>query len=290
MRTNRRSILCMCGAMAAFVANDALVKVVSESLATSQLIFIRGLMATALVLSIAIAAGVLRRWRVLLQPVVLGRASLDAVATVLYLMSLFHLPIGNATAINLAAPIMMTVVAVLVFGEQVGRARWLAVIGGFVGVLLVIQPASDGFNRYALVCLAGTVFHAARDLLTRRLPVDSPSLLVTLATAVAVTLFTGLLSILEGWKPVEGRELGLLAVAAVFLSMGYQLLIMSLRAGDLSLVAPFRYSALLFAVLFGWVIWGDFPNTLAWLGIALLIASGLQVIDAERRRLRAARR
>ncbi len=285
---NRRGILCMCGAMATFVVNDALVKVVSDSLATSQLIFIRGLMATTLVLVVARMAGVLKHWRVLTRPLVIGRASLDAIATVLYLVALFHMPIGNATAVNLISPVMMTLAAALFLGERVGRARWLAVIGGFLGVLLVIQPTSSGFNYYALVCLAGTVFHAARDLLTRRLPSDAPSLIVTLATAIVVTLATGLLSVVEGWRPIAGRDLLLLACAAVFLSAGYQLIIMSMRSGDLSLVGPFRYTALLFALVLGWLIWGDWPNALAWIGIAMLLASGLQVLRAERLRRAAA--
>lgn len=275
--------------MACFVINDALVKYASQTMPTSQLIFLRGVMATLLVFGVTGATGAIRRWAVVLQPLVVVRALLDAVATMLYLVSLFHLPIGNATAINLAAPIAMTVFAALFMAERVGVSRWLAILGGFIGVVLIIQPSADGFNVYALVCLLGTLFHAARDLLTRRIPVQVPSLLITLATAVAVTILSGGLSAVEGWKPFGRLEFGLLALASGFLAGGYHLIIMSMRSGEISLVAPFRYSALLFAIVIGFVVWGEFPNALAWFGIVLLIGSGLQVLTRERNRPAAAR-
>ena len=101
-----------------------------------------------------------------------------------------------------------------------------------------------------------------------------PTIGVTLATAVMVTLMAGLLSAFEGWQPFDARQLALLAAAAVFLAGGYQLIIRATRAGDLSVVAPFRYSGLLMAVALGWVVWGEVPNALAWAGIALVVAAG----------------
>lgn len=282
---NRRGILCMVGAMGCFVTNDALVKFASQSMPSAQLIFIRGAMSVLLVLAVAHALGATTRLRETTRGWVAVRALVDATATMLYLGSLFHLPIANATAINLAAPLFMTMFAAFFMAERVRGARWLAVGAGFLGVLLVIQPRAQGFNSWALVCLLGTLFHAARDLMTRRIHAGVPSILITLATAVAVTVVSGVASLLQGWRPFGVFEFGLLALASVFLTGGYYFIISSMRHGEMTLVAPFRYSGLLFALVLGYGVWGEVPNALAWFGIALLIASGLYVLVSEKRRL-----
>lgn len=285
---NRRGIVSMVAAMGCFVTNDAMVKFVSQSMPSAQLIFIRGFMSVLLVLAVAHALGATPRLREATRGWVAWRAVVDAIATVLYLGSLFHLPIGNATAINLAAPLFMTLFAALFMAERVRGARWLAVGVGFLGVLLVIQPRADGFNYYALVCLAGTLFHAARDLMTRRIHAGIPSILITLASAVAVTVVSGAWSLLQGWKPFGLFELALLGLASVFLTGGYYFIISSMRHGEMTLVAPFRYSGLLFALVLGYLVWSEIPNALAWFGIALLIGSGLYVLLKEKRRSPAA--
>ncbi len=286
LKANRRGIVSIVAAMACFVTNDALVKFVSQNMPTAQLIFLRGLMATALVLAAAHAMGATRRIHEIVHRPVAARAAVDALATMLYLVSLFNLPIANATAINLAAPLFITVFAVMFMHEQVGWRRWAAISAGFAGVLLIIQPRAQGFNVFALVCLAATVCHAARDLLTRRIARGIPSILVTLSTAIAVTLLSGALSLIEGWRAFGPGQLALLGLASLFLAGGYYAIIDCMRHGEMSLVAPFRYTGLLWALIVGFLVWGDVPNALAWSGIALLVASGLYVLHRERVRAR----
>ena len=289
---NRRGIIAMTGAMASFVVNDAIVKHVSESLAGAQLIVIRGAFATMLLLGIAQAMGLLRgpqsRAREIFHRPVMIRSALDAAATLVYLTALFHLPLANATAINMATPLFLALLAVLWLGERIGPARWLAIGLGFVGVILIVQPKADGFNGYSLLCLFGTLLHAARDLFTRKIDAALPSILITLGTAVTVTILAGLISVAQGWQPVTAAQVGLLAAASVFLSAAYFLLIRAMRAGEISLIAPFRYSALLIALVIGAVVWGETPNLLAWAGIALLLGAGVYMLVNERSRLRAA--
>ncbi|MCW5731454.1 MAG: DMT family transporter [Alphaproteobacteria bacterium] len=289
MRANRRGIVTMCAAMAVFIVNDAIVKHVSESLGGGQLIFLRGLFATLLILATARAMGLLGRPAQYLSGPVLLRAVVDAVATFTYLTALFNMPIANVTAINLASPLILTALAVVVLKELVGWRRWSAIFVGFMGVLLVIQPTAEGFNIYALVALAATLMHAARDLVTRRIPASVPSLVPTLVTAIVVCLLAGGISLVEGWRPVAPRHLAFLLMASVFLAVGYYLIIDAMRHGEMSLVGPFRYTGLLWALLLGYFIWGDVPNLAASLGIVLLIGSGLYTLHRERIRAREAR-
>ncbi|RYY98937.1 MAG: DMT family transporter, partial [Comamonadaceae bacterium] len=257
---------------------------IGESLPGPQLIFMRGLFATVLLLAVVGAMGALRHVPRLGDRRLLLRAGFDSVATMAYLTSLFHLPIGEATAINMATPLFITLFAVLAFREHVGAGRWVAIATGFTGVLLVVQPSAAAFNAYALLCVFGTLLHSARDLATRYIDEAIPSIVITFSSAIAVTLLSGAWTLLQGWHPVQWRQLGLLAAASVFLSLGYYLLIISMRDGEMSLIAPFRYTGLLFALLLGFLVWGDVPNALAWGGIALLVAAGLYVLHGERSR------
>ena len=279
---NRFGILCMSGAMALFIANDGLTKYVSATLPAAQLIFLRGVVSIVVVLLVAKAMGAMPQIRSTANRLVVLRALVDATATMLYLFSLFNLPIANATAINLASPLFMIVFAVLFLGQRVALGRWLAIGAGFAGVVMVIQPRADGFGMWAWVCLLGTLFHAARDLMTPRIATSIPSILITLSTTISVTLVSGVVSAYQGWRPFGAMEFGLLALASVFLSSGYYFIITSMRHGEMSLVAPFRYSGLLFALLLGYLIWDEVPNGLAWSGIALLLASGLYLLTSER--------
>jgi len=287
---NRKGIVAICLAMGLFIANDALVKYVSESLPAAQLIFIRGVFATSLLLAAALAMGALRprtlardgAWQQLTQRPVLARAALDALATMAYLTSLFHLPIGNASAINMASPVFIAVYAAVAWRERVSSARWLAIAGGFAGVLLIVQPAADGFNAWSLMCLFATLLHTGRDLITRKIALTVPSILITLTTSIAVLLLTGPWSLLQGWKPVDATQLGLLAGASVFLSTAYYAVIVGMRSGELSLVAPFRYTALIYALLLGWLVWGEVPNLMAWSGIVLMVVAGVFMLRAGR--------
>ena len=278
---NRRGILAMSLAMALFIANDALVKQVSASLPGPQLIFIRGVMATVLVAIMAQYMGQLQNWRLMLNRRLLLRGVFDAVSSLTYLTALFHLPIGNATAINLASPLFITVFAIYFFKERVSFQRGSFILLGFGGVLLVVQPAAEGFNVYGVICVIATLLHATRDTLTRAIGLNIPVLVITLSSAISVALGAGAVTLTQSWEPVNSTQFLMLLAASAFLSIAYYLLIVAMRSGEMSLVAPFRYSGLLFALLIGYFVWGEIPNLLACLGIFLLVVSGLMILREE---------
>jgi drug/metabolite transporter (DMT)-like permease len=274
LAANRRGIACMSAGMVCFVVNDMLMKKLGESVPLAQLIVLRGIVAVLLVLAAARASGELREWPLIADRRVVLRSFVDAAGSLLFLASLMHLPLANATAINLSAPLAMALVAVCFLGERPGLARWLAIGAGFAGVLLIVQPSASGFSVWAWVCLASTLFHVARDLLTRRIGRAVPALLVTLANALAVMLAALVWMSASGWQPMSARELALGAVAAVMLASAYWLVVLATRASELSVVGPFRYTGLLVALVLGATVWGEWPNPLAAGGIVLVLAAG----------------
>lgn len=279
---NRRGIACMCGAMLCFTVNDMLMKKLGEALPLGQLIFMRGFVATLLLATAAQVSGVFKQLPLVLDRRVGFRSLVDALGSLFFLGSLMHLPLANATAINLASPLVMALFAVMFFGERPSRGRWLAIGGGFAGVLLIVQPAAAGFSVWAWVCVASVLCHASRDLLTRGIGASVPALLITLANAVAVMSVAGLLMLVQGVQPVSAAQLALLITTATLLAMAYWLIVQAMRHGELTVVGPFRYVGLLTALLLGFAVWGDVPNALAVGGITLLLAAGVYLLHEQR--------
>jgi drug/metabolite transporter (DMT)-like permease len=151
-----------------------------------------------------------------------------------------------------------------------------------------VRPGLAGFNQFALLALLSVAFCALRDLATRKIPAQIPSLFITLLTTITVTSAGGLIFIpLGGWTPPSTHSLGLLAFTSVLLLIGYQCIITALRTGDISAVAPFRYSALLWAMLLGYVVFGDVPDAMMVTGASIIVVSGLYAFYRERIRHRA---
>ena len=277
----------MSAAMAGFTMNDAITKAVSSEMNFGQIMLVRGVVAVALIAALAWHQHALRPLRTLMMKPVALRVVGEIGGTISFMAAIVHLPLANTAAIFQVLPLAITFGAALMFGEPVGWRRWLAITAGFVGVLIIVRPGIEGFNQFSLLALTSVVFCAGRDLATRQIPAQIPSLFITLVTTVTITL-TGaaILVPLGGWAPPSPRALGLLALAAVLLLIGYQCIIMALRSGDISAVAPFRYSALLWAMLLGYLVFGDVPDAMMATGASIVVLSGLYAFYRERIRHR----
>jgi drug/metabolite transporter (DMT)-like permease len=277
----------MAAAMAGFTMNDTITKAVSAEMNFGQVMLVRGLFAMALIAALAFHQRVMRPLRtILIRPVAL-RVIGEVGGAVSFLAAITHLPLANTSAILQALPLLITLGAALAFREPVGWRRWLAIGAGFVGVLIIVRPGAAGFNQFSLLALTSVMFCAVRDLATKQIPTHIPSLFITLLTTVTVTTAgAAILVPLGGWTPPSGRALGLLALAAVLVLIGYQCIIMALRAGDISAVAPFRYSALLWAMLLGYLLFGDVPDGMMVTGASIIVLSGLYAFYRERKRHR----
>lgn len=277
----RRGVVSMMLGMATFVINDTLTKLASATTPIGQLISIRNIMATVLLLVLVFATGQAAQLRRAAHPAILTRSSMDVIATTLFLTALAHMPIGNLTAINMSSPLLMTAVVAIFLQVPVGWRRWSAIAAGFAGIMLIVQPRAEGFNAYAVLALVVTVFVVARDISTRRIPQDISSQIIALTNAVMVLLAALALAAFQGWATIGLREYLLLGSAGIFLIIGYLLIVDAFRHGDIATVGPFRYTGLIWALLSGFLIWGEIPNTLAWGGIVIVVASGLYVLHRE---------
>lgn len=286
---NARGVAFMSASMAAFVINDAIMKALLAELPLYQTMLMRGVLATVMIGAVAWWRGVLfTRVAPADLPLVLLRLLGEIGSTVCFLTALVHLPLANATAISQVTPLAVTLAAALLLREPVGWRRWLAIAAGFFGVMLIVRPGPEGFNVYAFWALGSVAFIVLRDLVTRQFSSGLPSLFVATTTAAGIAVTGGLLALTEPLQPVDPWQWVRLSCAAVFLVTGYHCAVQSMRFGEISLVSPFRYTSLLWAILFGVVVFGDVPKPLTLLGAAIVVGAGVFTFWRERVRRREA--
>lgn len=288
---NLRGALYMTLSMAAFTLNDACVKLVGETVPLFQVIFLRGLGTTILLaIFVQMTTGLRPSWPRRDRPLIAGRTLAEIAAMVTFTLALTNMAIANATAILAALPLVVTLGAALVFGDKVGWRRLSAICIGFVGVLLIVQPGTDGFNIWSLLVLLSVLVITARDLFTRAFSPAVPTMTVAVLTAGAVCLVGGVLSLFTPWVALDLREAALIAAAAVLIIGGYVFGIMVMRVGEVGFVSPFRYTSLIFALILGLVVFDEFPNALALIGGVIVVSTGIFTLLRERMVARASRR
>ena len=219
-------------------------------------------------------SGLFSRWNGL-------RAFCECCATTCFITGLTLLPIAIASTLVWVTPMLLTIAAAVVLREHVSAGRWLAVLAGFGGVLLVTRPFDEHFSPAMLLPLMAAVFVTVRDLVTRRIDRGLDSLYVVLATLALVTL-AGLALSIGDWRPVSLPRVGWLGLSALLLGTGFLCQIIAVRSGELSFIAPFSYAGILVAVFYGYVIWRELPDTLTVAGIALIVGAGMYILTVGR--------
>ncbi len=281
---NARGILFMCGSMLSFTVNDSFMKAASQTLPLFQAIALRGVLATlALVLIARVTTG---HFRLVPQGADAAKVALRSVAeiaaTATFLTALSHMPLANLSAILQSLPLAITLGAAVFLKEPVGWRRLTAILVGFCGVLLIIRPGTEGFTVWSVLGLVSVVCVVVRDLTTRSLSRATPSAAVAVWASVAVMLMGVAVTTWRGWVPVAPQEAMYLAIASAALICGYMFAVMVMRVGDIGLIAPFRYTSLLWAILFGWLLFGTLPDRLTLTGAAIVVATGLYTLLRER--------
>jgi drug/metabolite transporter (DMT)-like permease len=269
-------------AMAGFVTNDALMKRVAEDISMNQAIVLRGLFGTIWIFFIAWHFGALRPIRTAAGILPIARTMGEVLGTVFFLTALTQIDLANASAILQALPLSITLGGALFLGEAVGWRRLSAILFGFFGVILIIRPGLSGFSAYSILIVFAVLSATTRDLCTRAMGRDIPSLFLSMLAAPAVALAGLAMCAYEGrWDPITWPHFAMLLGASIFMLVGYQFIVLAMREGDIPVVTPFRYTSLLWAVILGMIIFGEFPDVLTIIGGAIIVASGLYTLYRE---------
>lgn len=271
-----------------FSTNDVLMKLATTGLPPYEVLFIRGVMASIIMFPMIVFTGNLKNLRHVVDKWVLIRNSFEFMAVLCFIVALANMPIADLSALGQISPMLLLLGVSIVYREKIGVQRMALITLGFAGALLVAQPGLKGFSPYivlGLLCAMGT---AARDIAGRKIGTNIPAPVVAYATLLLVMVGAGIVTFtFEDWVMPTPRHLMLLAGSGLFLSLGHLFIFMSYRNGATGAVAPFYYLFSVWAVLSGFFVFGTFPNTLALVGIGLIVTSGVAVVllDERRRRL-----
>ncbi|MGV8985323.1 MAG: DMT family transporter [Cypionkella sp.] len=284
---NLRGIGLMAVSMALFALEDMFLKFAAQDLPTGEILLITGLFGWAFFSALARAEGRRTFTPAALNPWVLARNLGEMIGTYAYITALAAIPLATVSAVLQAMPLVVTMGAALFMGEKVGWRRWTAIAVGFAGVLLVIRPGLDGFRPAALWVLVSVAGLGLRDLASRSIPRETSTTQVSAwGVASAAALGAGMMPFQTAVMPDLWQSAMLLGVV-VFGTAGYWAITSASRTGEVSVVSPFRYARLVFAITIGAMVFAEYPDRLTLLGAAIIIGSGLYSFARERFRTRA---
>lgn len=284
---NLRGVMLMLIAMALFAVEDMFLKWAAIGLPVGQIVLTSGLCGLPVFVWLARREGRKVVTRAALHPWVLARNIGEMVGTLAYITALAAVPLSTVSAILQALPLGMTMVAALFMQEQVGWRRWCAIAVGFAGVMLIIRPGMEGFHPQSLWVLLSVAALVLRDMATRILPRDFSTSQVSAWGLGSIALLGVMMTLAHGSlvRP-SGLQTGLLAGVVMFGTAGYWAVTAASRTGEVSVVAPFRYARLIFAIGLGAVVFAERPDGVTLTGAGLIIGSGLYSFARERIRKR----
>lgn len=287
--SNLKGILAMSAAMASFACGDTLMKMTAATLPTSELLFVRGMCVTIVSVAAALMMGAFTELRAAMSRAMALRAGGDVAGGWLFQSGLARMAYPDLMAITQLNPLTITAASALFLGEKVGWRRWSATLVGLVGVLIIIRPGSNAFNWWALAGVASVLAATVRDLATRRVDRRVPPILIMTLSAAAVTIASLCVAPFAAWSQPNWLTCVMLAGAAMFSLIGQLCVIIAMRTGEVSAVAPFRYTIIVFAILSGIVVFNHFPDGPTLVGIIVVAMAGLYTFFREQTLRRRAR-
>lgn len=260
---------------ACFVVGDTCIKLIGTTLPLAQVICLIGLVSSLFLLIVCGQQGILKDVPLLFTRTVLLRSLFDTMGSFMFVSALMHMPLANLSSVMQSVPLVVVAVGVIFLGEKAGLSRIAAVIAGFVGVLLIVKPSPQTITIYEFFAVGAVIVVAFRDLVTKRIPAHVPLLVIALANAIFISLSGFGVGLVQGFKSVEVWQWALLLGAGLFVTISYFFIVATVRLGDLSATAPFRYSEVVFAIIAGIVVFGEYPDAISYVGMALVIGAGL---------------
>ena len=263
--------------MFGYISNDTIIKYYASALPVSQTIFIRGIFVTVLISIFCWQRGAFKSAiKKEDRSLVVLRTGVDLCATLLFLTALFNMPLANASAILQTLPLSVTLLGAMLLGERFGRYRAFAIIMGFFGAILIIKPGSSGFNSYSLFAVAAVLLITVREITTRKISKQSSTLLITFITAGSITLAGAAGGLFyHNWVPVPLETITGLTMASICIFLAYYFSIPAMQFGEISFVQPFRFTLMIWAVMFGFFFFEEIPDNLTILGLLIVVAAGV---------------
>jgi len=280
--TAPRGIVCMLLGVILLCLNDALIKSLTLGYPVGELLFVRGLFICPWILVLAQRAGGLRALRVTNVKGQAWRGLCVIAGSFLFVTGLRYLPLADAVAIAFTGPLFITAMAPYALGEKVGWRRRGAVLAGFLGVLIMARPGGEALQWAVLLPLGAALCGGVRDLITRRIA-RSETTVAMLGVTTAVVMLAGLATAPWGWAPLRGPDLWVFAASGVVVAGAHYLMIEAFRHAEAALVAPFKYTTMIWAVLFGYLFFGDLPDAWTLAGAAVVVLAGLYILHRETR-------
>ena len=284
LNKNMKGAALMTGCVSAYVINDAFMKLLFSEIALFQAVFLRSIITVPpILIMVWITKVAIRNLSKQDKRLILVRVGAEIFVTITFLTALKHMPLANVTAILQALPLAITMAAALFLAEPVGWRRWSAIIVGFVGVLIVVRPGLEGFNIYSLSAFMAIIFLTVREISTRKLTSEVPTITVVLSTAVGSALFAGIMMIGSEWNTVSTVSWLLILGAAVAILIATLLSVMAMRIGDIGFVSPFRYTSMLGAIGLGILMFGDWPDQPTLVGTVIIVSTGIYTFHREQK-------
>ncbi|WP_037434246.1 DMT family transporter [Sinorhizobium fredii] len=256
-----------------FALNDAMGKWLVASFSVGQVVLLRSFGAFLVLCPLLISQPLASSYKVEKPHWQLGRVILMTADTAFFYAAVAYLPLADVMTMYMAAPIYVAAISHFLLGERIGWRRWLAVLIGFIGVIIALRPSLATLTWPSMFALIGSLTFGLALTLGRVLRSTSDTTLVTWQTIGC--LLTGLFLSFGNWTPFNGRELVALLLLGVVSCSAHLLLTRSLKLAPASVLAPLQYTMLLWAIVFGWVFFGDFPDTLTLIGAATIVIAGL---------------
>jgi S-adenosylmethionine uptake transporter len=267
----------------AYVLNDAIMKLLFADIDFFQAIFLRGLVSLPPLLILALMTkNFLQKYSTKNKRLMGIRILAEIGTTVTFLTALKYMPLANVTAILQSLPLAITMAAAIFLGEKVGWRRWSAILIGFTGVLIIVRPGLVGFSSYSLLALAAVLLLTVREISTRKLDSNIPTVTVAFSTALGSTIFAALMLIGRDWTEVYIASWLLIITAAVSVTVATLLSVVAMRTGDISFVSPFRYTSLIGAIGLGILFFGEWPDGVTFMGACIIVFAGIYSIYREK--------
>ena len=281
-RDNLRAAMLVMLMALVMVCNDVLMKQVLAYMPIFQSLFVRGLILTPLIFGLLFWRGELRTPTTASEKfIIFLRCICEAVLSYAILVALANMPLANVIIILQAVPFAMTIAAAFYLKETVRWRRWISVLVGFVGVLIIVGPGSEGFSLYSLYAVGAVFIFVLRDMLVRKLPKRISSTFIAAPMVVAVMMTGAVMAPFTGWVDVTLWHIFMLTGAGIMITSSYLLSIMIMRVGEVSFVSPFRYSGIVWAIIAGIVIFGEMPDARIFIGAVIIMAAGIYALHRE---------